>query len=334
MTELLTAAQMRAIEAAAIASGQVTGLELMERAGQGVVQAIFAEWPELQAGSFKAVVLCGPGNNGGDGFVVARLLKEWGWQVAVFLHGTPEGMPPDARLNHERWLAMGQVYTSVPLGGCDLVVDALFGIGLTRPIAGDLATAVDDLIGRTLQADPNSKTKVVAVDILSGLCADSGRPIGRLVPYFADLTVTFHRPKLGHVVGEGHQSSGSLRCVDLGLGDTKDAVRATFATGNRLAKRAGHKFSHGHALILSGGVGHGGAARLSARAALRIGAGLVTLACPPAALIENACHLNAVLLRAVKPEGLAEVLADTRITALCIGPGMAVDRAAAMLRVT
>jgi hydroxyethylthiazole kinase-like uncharacterized protein yjeF len=108
MTELLTAAQMRAIEQAAIASGEVTGLELMERAGRGVVEAIFEEWPELKATSHRAVVLCGPGNNGGDGFVVARLLKEWGWEVEVFLYGDPERMPPDARVNYERWLGWGR----------------------------------------------------------------------------------------------------------------------------------------------------------------------------------------------------------------------------------
>ena len=94
MTELLTAAQMRAIEAAAIASGEVTGLELMERAGRGVVEAIFEEWPELAQTSHRAVVLCGPGNNGGDGFVVARLLKQWGWEVEVFLYGDPADNPP------------------------------------------------------------------------------------------------------------------------------------------------------------------------------------------------------------------------------------------------
>ena len=99
MAELLTAAQMRALEAAAIASGQVTGLELMERAGAGVVQAIFEEWPELRAGPFRTVVLCGPGNNGGDGFVVARLLKEWGWEVEVFLYGDADRLSPDARVN-------------------------------------------------------------------------------------------------------------------------------------------------------------------------------------------------------------------------------------------
>jgi hydroxyethylthiazole kinase-like uncharacterized protein yjeF len=108
MTELLTAAQMRAIEQAAIASGEVTGLELMERAGRGVVEAIFEEWPELKTTSHRAVVLCGPGNNGGDGFVVARLLKEWGWEVEVFLYGDPEKMPPDAWVNYERWRGIGR----------------------------------------------------------------------------------------------------------------------------------------------------------------------------------------------------------------------------------
>ena len=127
MNELLTAAQMRAIEEAAIASGKVTGLELMERAGRGVVQAIFEEWLELapswgpapkppeyllqddEGGMHRAVVLCGPGNNGGDGFVVAGLLKECGWDVEVFLYGDAEKLPPDARSNYDRWCEMGDV---------------------------------------------------------------------------------------------------------------------------------------------------------------------------------------------------------------------------------
>ena len=335
MTELLTAAQMRAIEAAAIASGTVTGLELMERAGQGVVAAIFDEWPELQAGSFRAVVLCGPGNNGGDGFVVARLLKEWGWQVEVFLFGTPEGMPPNARANYDRWVEMGKVSATMPLGDVDLIVDALFGTGLTRPIADALASQVDGLEKQALLSDPNSRTKIVAVDIVSGICADSGKELGRQSPCFAHLTVTFHRAKLGHYLAEGGERSWALRCVDIGLDVVAPVGVVTLAkiAPRRLAKRQGHKFGYGHALILSGDVGHGGAARMSARAALRIGAGLVTLACPPAALIENACHLNAVMLRAIKPERLAEVLEDKRINALCIGPGIGVDRAAAMLAV-
>ena len=135
MAELLTAAQMRAIEQAAIASGEVTGLELMERAGRGVVEAIFEEWPELRATSHRAVVLCGPGNNGGDGFVVARLLKEPGWEVEVFLYGDAGRVAPDARVNYGRWRGMGGVAPLSPEtwerrafpGRCDLLVDALFG---------------------------------------------------------------------------------------------------------------------------------------------------------------------------------------------------------------
>ncbi|MCB1364695.1 MAG: bifunctional ADP-dependent NAD(P)H-hydrate dehydratase/NAD(P)H-hydrate epimerase, partial [Rhodobacteraceae bacterium] len=153
MTELLTAARMRAIEQAAIASGVATGLDLMERAGRGVIEAVFEEWPDLAAGPFRAVVLCGPGNNGGDGFVVARLLKGWGWEVAVFLYGDPDRLPPDARANYERWMAMGEVRAlgfpdlrgddRAPLvdaigreSGTALVVDAIFGTGFARPAPG------------------------------------------------------------------------------------------------------------------------------------------------------------------------------------------------------
>ncbi|MEL7404704.1 MAG: NAD(P)H-hydrate epimerase, partial [Pseudomonadota bacterium] len=137
MVELLTAAQMRAIEQAAIESGEVTGLELMERAGRAVVEAIFEEWPELAKTSHRAVVLCGPGNNGGDGFVVARLLKEWGWEVEVFLYGDPEKMPPDAKVNYERWLELGSTakldQTPLALEEYEkyaVIVDAVFGTGL------------------------------------------------------------------------------------------------------------------------------------------------------------------------------------------------------------
>ena len=332
MTELLTAVQMRAIEAAAIASGQVTGLELMERAGRGVVEAVFQEWPDLRATSHRAVVLCGPGNNGGDGFVVARLLKEWGWEVEVFLYGTPEGMPPDARVNYERWLGMGEVRATVPVRDCDLIVDALFGIGLARPIADGLAAAVDDLVGASLMTGPNSKTKIVAIDIVSGVCADSGRELGNAAPNFAHLTVTFHRAKLGHYLGHSNNAPWALRCVDLGLDDTEGAVSLTKWPSKRLAKRWGHKFGYGHALVLSGPPGHGGAARMTARGALRIGAGLVTLACPPEALPENAARLDAIMLKTVADgAGLTEILADPRITALCLGPGLGLDARAADL---
>lgn len=145
MPDLLTAAQMRSLEQAAIGSGAVSGLELMERAGQGVVDAVFARWPALSATAHAAVVLCGPGNNGGDGFVVARLLRDRGWTVRVYLLGTPEKLPPDARANHDRWAATDPV---MPFPACcpdpaqaALVVDAGFGTGLARPLDDKLVAA-------------------------------------------------------------------------------------------------------------------------------------------------------------------------------------------------
>ncbi len=366
MTELLTAAQMRAIEQAAIAYGEVTGLELMERAGKGVVEAIFEEWPELRATSHRAVVLCGPGNNGGDGFVVARLLKEWGWEVEVFLYGDPEKMPPDARVNYERWRGIGEVlplenYGALPVVGNiaalgpmpgydPLIVDAVFGIGAVRPTAGQLADVLDH-VNHIAQYE---RTKVVAVDIPSGLCADSGSKIGETAG--ANLTVTFHRQKVGQWLGDGPIHCGKLKVCDIGLAsfrvigkgqdgqevlerlrdgeDLADADWRIPMSNARLNDRPrrpwkwsqAHKYSHGHALILSGPSGRGGAARLAARGALRIGAGVVTVGCPPEAIPEHAPRLDAVMLRGVA-DGLAleETLADPRINALCVGPGLGLE---------
>ncbi|MBE9476461.1 MAG: NAD(P)H-hydrate epimerase, partial [Proteobacteria bacterium] len=178
MTELLTAAQMRTIEQAAIDSGEVTGLELMERAGRGVVEAIFEEWPELAATSYQAVVLCGPGNNGGDGFVVARLLHEWGWQVKVFLYGDEGKLPPDAKVNCERWRAMGGVSPVESIGdyfteSC-LFIDALFGTGLSKPLPKEIEPVWDVWMCLRTEFDIRS----VSIDLPSGICSDSGQQIG------------------------------------------------------------------------------------------------------------------------------------------------------------
>ena len=344
MTELLCAARMRALEAAAIASGAVTGLDLMERAGRGVVDAVFAEWPALAAGPFRAVVLCGPGNNGGDGFVVARLLADWGCEVAVFLFGDAEKLPPDARANYLRWCALGSVQplTDESLAGeagrADLAVDALFGIGLNRPF-DDLDAVQCELNRWHAASTTGARPRVVAIDVPSGLCADSGRYLGSAgenpdrCRIMANLTVTFHAPKLGHYLAQGPQGCGRLRLVPLGLTATPGVAvidPARVAVG--LDKAGGHKFSHGHALVLAGGVGHGGAGRLAARGALWIGAGVVTLACPPEAVAENAARLDAIMLRPVADAAaLAGVLDDKRINALCLGPGLGTGQAQADL---
>jgi hydroxyethylthiazole kinase-like uncharacterized protein yjeF len=348
MTELLTAAQMRAIEAAAIASGEVTGLELMERAGRGVVEAIFEEWPELTATSHRAVVLCGPGNNGGDGFVVARLLKEWGWEVEVFLYGDPERLPPDARVNYERWVGLGgQLSNGDPQiegANVQLYVDALFGIGLSRPVPEREIMVLHRINAECEETGRSAFPHSVAIDLPSGLDADSGREIRG--SFFAELTVTFHRAKVGHYLDEGAALCGKVRIADIGL-DQKQRVDSAHLIANspavccHLEKHqwrpdgANHKYTHGHALILSGPSGRGGAARLAARGALRIGAGVVTVGCPLDAIHEHAARLDAVMLRpVVDAEALAGVLEDKRINALCLGPGMGVGaREAGLLAV-
>ena len=355
MTELLTAAQMRAIEQAAIDSGEVTGLELMERAGQGVVDAILEWRPALSHSPHHVAILCGPGNNGGDGFVIARLLHRRGWQVDTYLYGDEAKLPPDAAENARRFHDLGPIeplssFRSQKKWRHHLVIDALFGTGLTRPIDQTIAQnelwELDDAVGslnpagemRELGAD-RFQPLVVAVDIPSGVCADSGRvigghPDGGRGAVMAHLTVTFHRPKPGHYLNgsgrhEGASRSGKLIVRSIGLEGTAptQSLHLTAAPRDRLAKGAvslasNHKYDYGHALILSGGVGKGGAARLAARGALRIGAGLVTVGCPPAAVIENACRLDAIMLRPVAGvEGARGILEDQRINALCLGPG-------------
>ncbi|MEL7277318.1 MAG: NAD(P)H-hydrate dehydratase [Pseudomonadota bacterium] len=376
MTELLTAAQMRAIEQAAIASGEVTGLELMERAGQGVVDAILDEWPAYRTAPQSAVVLCGPGNNGGDGFVVARLLRELNWGVTVYLYGDADRLPPDARVNYDRW---GGALATDPLTeeafrrgpGAAIYVDALFGAGLNRRPEGDLASFLQYLGGSGGDYG-HYHPRLVAVDAPSGLCLDSGRMLGGGGPWpfessvpLVRLTVTFDSPKIGHFIGDGPACCGALKVVDIGIAKWREThkppgfpsapirpvqtglvVRVPLVEDQRhrlfgldvrwpSAKGPGHKYRHGHALILSGGCGQGGAARLSARAALRVGAGLVTVGCPPAALQENAARLDAVMLKSVKdPDALAALLADARINALCLGPGMGItDRTRSMVEV-
>ncbi|MHA6262205.1 NAD(P)H-hydrate dehydratase [Arenibacterium sp. CAU 1754] len=383
MTELLTAAQMRSIEQAAIDSGEVTGLELMERAGRGVVEAVFEEWPELAKTSHRAVVLCGPGNNGGDGFVVARRLRDKGWDVDVLFYGTPEKLRPDARKNHDVWLTMGAIKpltieTAKEGPRPTVLIDAMFGTGVSRAVPLELALAHALVQKRDVGNTHPWMVSYhrVAVDCPSGFDCDSGQflypePPGEVSDdgenfnawrkwwsdeaskrlLHTELTVTFHRRKVGHALNE---LCGKMRVVDIGLGaedrhpahlkmprpvdrvialdfDVPKSRSVRIWPGLDLEKNraiGGHKYSHGHALILSGGPGKTGAARLAARGALRIGAGLVTLGVPGAAQLEVAGQITSIMLRrAGEPEELANILEDERINALCLGPGLGVKRA-------
>ncbi len=333
MTELLNSAQMRAIEQAAIDSGEVTGLELMERAGRGVVKAIFEEWPEMAKTCHRAVVLCGPGNNGGDGFVVARLLKEWGWEVDVFLYSDAENLPPDARINYDRWVNIGEVklLNNADFGLTaeqipDVIIDAVFGTGLTRKVEEPLAT----LLGALGTFRERFGVKCVSVDIPSGVCADSGRNLGAFCT--ADMIVTFDSAKIGHYLNRGALESGKLVISDIGLkafsGTDVKLVKPVLHTISKATH--GHKYSHGHAFILSGPSTKTGAARLAARGALRIGAGLVTIGAAPTAMTEHAAQLNAIMLAEVQGDQDYEgnIASDERINAICVGPafGVTMDR--------
>ncbi|MEH6645349.1 NAD(P)H-hydrate dehydratase [Sulfitobacter sp.] len=383
MTELLTAQQMRAVEQQAIAAGEVTGLALMERAGRGAVDAILAHWPALCEGRQHAVVLCGPGNNGGDGFVVARRLRDKGWDVEVFFWGNAARLSADARKNHDVWAAMGEVHPLTPERAGEgprpvLLVDAMFGTGLNRAIPLELAKAFHAVEQREAGGAhpwfvPFHK---VALDCPSGMDSDSGkfllppRPeeVGDEDETFqklhawlqddasmrllnVDLTLTFHRRKIAHALGEG---VGDVRVVDIGLGledlhpahlalpRSSQAVTAlefeaphirtrSIWPGRELDKGHGlrqHKFDHGHALVLSGSAGKTGAARMAARGALRIGAGLVTLGVPRGAKAEVAAQITGLMqAKTQDADELAEILQDKRINALCLGPGMGRKRA-------
>ncbi|PLS20618.1 NAD(P)H-hydrate dehydratase [Neptunicoccus cionae] len=347
MQELVSAAQMRAIERKAISGGAVTGQELMERAGEGLVSAVLECWPVFTSGKHRAVVLCGPGNNGGDGFVIARLLAALNWTVEVYFEDAPDKMQPEARRNLERWSEIGPV---LPLSGLDqsalltdhsdqgptLIVDAIFGTGLARPVGAPWAEAFEFLTS----AEWRSNVHVVAVDISSGICSDSGRVLGAGLP--SDLTVTFHGAKIGHYLADGPDYCGRVDIRSIGLddrtGEASSGMTAlvSYPRETRLFEkgydarqcgtagqgRSRHKFDYGHALICSGPATKTGAARLSARAALRIGAGLVTIASPQDALTENSAQLTAVMLKqADTAEEIENLLSDDRISSVCIGPG-------------
>ena len=316
---LLTVAHMYAADRATMAGG-VPGERLMANAGAAIAEAIFARWTPR-----PTCVLCGPGNNGGDGFVVARLLAGRGWQVTLALLGRLESLKGDAATMAERW--QGAV---LPLGvealeGCELAVDALFGAGLARPLEGVAREVVETLAARRLP--------LVAVDIPSGVDGDTGSVLGTAAP--ARVTVTFCRPKPAHVLFPGRDLTGELVVADIGIPDSvlDEIPIRTFLNGPSLwgrrlpwPRQSGHKYDRGHALVVGGPASATGAARLAARAALRVGAGLVTMASPTGAVPVYAAQLTSVMVTEVGNDGdFDRLLADKRKNAVLLGPGAGVD---------
>ncbi len=318
-SELLSVAEMYQADRLAMEGG-VSGLTLMEAAGAGIAEIIIDRWPRG-----RCLILCGPGNNGGDGYVVARHLDAAGWEVDLLSLGDPAHLQGDAAAMRDRWDGPIRRLEDANLADLDLIVDAVFGAGFSRPLEDEVASLFERVRKTGLP--------VVAVDMPSGVNGDTGAADAAALP--ASLTVTFFRPKPGHFLYPGRALAGELQIIDIGIEADylEDLDPDTHLNGPDLWRDdlpvlspLGHKFSRGHAAVTGGGVSSSGAARLSARAMLRGGAGAATLVAPPSALMVYAVALEAVMVKVLEAaEEFASWLAERRISAVLIGPGNGVS---------
>lgn len=313
---LLTTAQMYQADKTAIVSG-VSGMVLMENAGKAVADAIMARYDPC-----KTAILAGPGNNGGDGFVVARHLADNNWPVTLWLLGSPEVLKGDAAQMAAQW--QGEVNPLLPqaLDGAELVVDALFGAGLTR--------AMDGVPAELVAAATEKNIKLVAIDVPSGIDCSTGKILGKA--FQADLTITFFTKKPAHVLYPAKQYCGEVVVADIGIPNSVlDEIKPT-AFENAPALWQGdwpqlepgtHKYARGHLITISGPRHQTGAARMAAEAGLRVGAGIVDLASPLEAVDINAAHLTAVMIKPFADLlALERLVAADRVSAVVLGPGM------------
>ncbi len=315
-TALLSVAQMTGADCAAAARG-TPGPLLMQNAGEAVAQEIIRRWPLR-----PVTVLCGPGNNGGDGFVVAVVLAQSGWPVRVALVGSRENLRGDARVHAMRWGGAIEPVTPAAIEGAGLVVDALFGSGLSRRLDSQLAATL---------AAVAVHVPMIAVDIPSGVLGDSGESMGASA---ADCTVTFARKKPGHVLLPGKDLCGEIVVADIGFPsgvlesiaiDTWENDPGLWRAAWPRAQIAGNKYTRGHAL-LCGGYPMTGAARMAARAAARMGAGLTSIAVPQIAFPVYAAALTSIMVQPLAEDAdLSRLLLDVRYTAFLIGPGAGVN---------
>jgi NAD(P)H-hydrate epimerase len=314
---IVTAQQVRDLDRRAIEVFGIPGFELMTRAGHATLHAARALWPAARS----LCVLCGPGNNGGDGYVVARVARAQGLRAVVVALEDPEKLRGDARRAHDEFISAGgrlDPWSPAALDA-DVIVDALFGTGLTREVGG--------IAAEVLCAINASSRPVVAVDIPSGLHADTGAVLG--VAVRADVTVTFIARKLGCYLGAGRDYTGHVVFDDLGVPreayrDMPMAARLLEPSivGAALPRRArsAHKGLHGHVLVVGGGPGMPGAARLAGEAALRAGAGLVTVATHPANVGALTGRPELMCVGVANAAELAAAL--ERATVLALGPGL------------
>lgn len=320
---LLAPAEMQTADRLTIDAG-IPGIVLMERAGLAIADALHERFPAARS----VVLFAGPGNNGGDAFVVARLLAEQGVAVRLHLLGERRNLKGDAALAAAAYRLESEALPDFDPSSADVIVDGLFGAGLARDIDGAARVAIE-------KANRSGKP-IVAIDLPSGVSGLSGEVLG--VAIQATLTVTFFRRKPGHLLEPGRSLCGETMVADIGIAasvlqtieprafaNEPPLWRETFSAPTH----AGHKYDRGHAVVFSGGATRTGAARMSAAAALRIGAGLVTVFSPSSALLVNASHLTAIMLQRCEDEAeLVERLGDERLNAFVIGPGFGIGEKA------
>ena len=316
---LLTAEECRMAEKETILAG-TSGETLMENAGKALIDLITQQFKPR-----PTLVVCGTGNNGGDGFVVARMLKEKNWQVTLAILGNSEDIKNDAKKARDKWNMSGgatRTFSDDMLKDSALIVDAIFGTGLDRNVDGDYKKAIS--------AINDSKLPVVSVDIASGINTNTGAIMGIAIK--AAHTVTFVRAKPGHVLLPGKAHMGELHVYDIGINGDKLAP-TYFLNAPALWKHAfptlspnAHKYSRGHSMIIGGGMNSTGAARLAAMSAIRTGSGLVSVACTQAAQPIYAMTLTSVMTQLYTTAAqLATMLDDKHITAALVGPGGGVN---------
>ena len=311
---LLSTAEMYRADAAATAAG-VAGPRLMEAAGAAVAEAVRERWSPR-----PTLVLCGPGNNGGDGFVAARRLAEADWPVRVALLGARDGLKGDAAWAAGTWKGDVEKLRPEALAGAELVIDAIFGAGLDRPVEGAARATIEALAA--------SGVPVAAVDVPSGVSGDTGAVLGAAAR--ADVTVTFFRRKPGHLLQPARALCGAVVVADIGIPETVLAEIAPATAENVPALWRGalpepgpedHKYTRGHVVVIAGEMT--GAARLAGMGAARIGAGMVTVLAPAASLPMLAA-LPAAIIVAARPKApaLGEWLRQRKAAAVLIGPGL------------
>ncbi|MFE0014326.1 NAD(P)H-hydrate dehydratase [Mesorhizobium sp. NPDC059054] len=321
--ELLTPAEMAEADRLAIATGPFDGIGLMRNAGGAVAAVALERFPDAK----RVHVLAGPGNNGGDGYVAAKILHESGIAVSLWASGAPRD-GTDAAIAAAECPVPERPLADFDAEAGELIIDALYGAGLSKPLV--------DAAARAVALVATKRLPVIAVDLPSGVSGESGKVLGDA--FRATLTVTFARKKPGHLLMPGRELCGELIVADIGISPDVIESLAVITSENQpsLWRRAfpspavdTHKYRRGHVGIFSGGPTSTGAARLSALAAARAGAGAVTVFSPGNALAVNAMHLTSIMLRKVDDVAeLAAVLGEGRSSAFVLGPGFGVGEKA------